>query len=244
MTPRKALSTTALLLPLILAGCGKTEQPNVLLISLDTLRADHLSSYGYERETTPFMDEVAASGVRFHWAFVNTLATTNSHTTILSSQFQESHGVMYGGKGSSENNRLPDGLPLVQESFRDAGYKHARGNGWRQLRRAPRFRPRLRRVPRQSGAGRTRTGSKEFLDMLDRESTFRTSRCSCSTTPTRSMPRTRRRRRTTLSSPPVRRASFVPTARKPAAGAGHRFAGSDRLPTSSTWCRSTMAASG
>lgn len=107
----------------ILAGCAKVERPNVLLISLDTLRADHLSSYGYERETTPFLDEVAGDGVRFHWAFVNTLATTNSHTTILSSQYQESHGVMYGGKGSSEDNRLPDNLPLVQESFRDAGYK-------------------------------------------------------------------------------------------------------------------------
>jgi len=119
----RSLRTTALLLPLGLVACGEVDRPNVLLISLDTLRADHLSSYGYERDTTPFMDQVAADGVRFHWAFVNTLATTNSHTTILSSQFQESHGVMYGGKGSSENNRLPDDLPLVQESFQDAGYR-------------------------------------------------------------------------------------------------------------------------
>ena len=55
--------------------------PNVLLVSLDTLRADHLSSYGYHRHTTPFLDELAAGGTRFSHASVNTHGTPSSHTT-------------------------------------------------------------------------------------------------------------------------------------------------------------------
>ena len=86
------------LLPLLLVfgGCSTYRvSPNVLLISLDTLRADHLSCYGYHRQTSPFLDETARRGVRFENFFVNTYATPQSHATILSGQYQEVHQVGY-----------------------------------------------------------------------------------------------------------------------------------------------------
>ena len=81
----------------VFSGCSSPPQsrPNILLISIDTLRADHLGCYGYQRATSPFMDELASRGTRFENFFVNTYATPQSHATILSSQFQETHGVGY-----------------------------------------------------------------------------------------------------------------------------------------------------
>ena len=62
---------------LSIVGCATPETqeaspPHLLLISLDALRGDHLSCAGYDRHTTPFLDELAASGVRFSYASVNT----------------------------------------------------------------------------------------------------------------------------------------------------------------------------
>ena len=59
-----ALGLTALLAPLV--GCGRPDPPrNAILIVLDTLRADRLSTYGYPVETSPNMDRLAAEGVMF-----------------------------------------------------------------------------------------------------------------------------------------------------------------------------------
>ena len=58
---------------------AETRPPNILLISIDALRADHLSSYGYDRPTTPVLDELAARGTRFSKAFVNTHAALAHH---------------------------------------------------------------------------------------------------------------------------------------------------------------------
>ena len=79
------------------SSCGGPETvngpPNILLISIDALRADHLSSYGYDRATSPALDRLAGNGVRFSRAFVNTHGTPPSHTTLLSSLYQETHRV-------------------------------------------------------------------------------------------------------------------------------------------------------
>ena len=68
-------------LVVLLVDRSSARQPNVLVISLDTLRADSLGSYGYRYDTSPFLDELAAQGVRFHNAFVNCHPTPPSHTT-------------------------------------------------------------------------------------------------------------------------------------------------------------------
>ena len=63
---------------------GDTAQPDIILVSIDTLRADHVSSYGYERKTTPFIDELASKGTRFSHAWSTSSWTLPAHTSLLS----------------------------------------------------------------------------------------------------------------------------------------------------------------
>ena len=63
---------------------GDSERPDIIFISIDSLRADHLSSYGYFRKTSPFIDELAESGVRFNWARSTSPWTLPSHMTMFS----------------------------------------------------------------------------------------------------------------------------------------------------------------
>jgi arylsulfatase A-like enzyme len=116
------------LLALCLCACGREARPNVLLISLDTLRADRVGSYGYHRPTTPFLDELAARGVRFSHAFVNTHCTAPSHATLFTSLYQEAHGVRLhvdpeeGVKGKPASYRIDESHVTLAEILRDAGY--------------------------------------------------------------------------------------------------------------------------
>jgi arylsulfatase A-like enzyme len=120
------------------SGCGAPEPaapgpPNVLLVSLDTLRADHLSSYGYHRHTTPFLDELAAGGTRFSHASVNTHGTPSSHTTMLSSLYQETHRVWADrAAGDHRAPSIPGEIALLQEIFGAAGWTTAAvtGGAW------------------------------------------------------------------------------------------------------------------
>jgi glucan phosphoethanolaminetransferase (alkaline phosphatase superfamily) len=67
--------------------------PDVLVVVLDALRADHLSSYGYSRPTSPFMDELAAGGVLFERAISASSYSLPSHASMLSGLFPYEHGV-------------------------------------------------------------------------------------------------------------------------------------------------------
>jgi membrane-anchored protein YejM (alkaline phosphatase superfamily) len=83
---------------LFLAGCGGSsvehEFPNVLLVSIDTLRADRLGCYGYERPTTPALDRFAREhAVRFAHAFAESSWTLPSHATMLTGLHPLSHGA-------------------------------------------------------------------------------------------------------------------------------------------------------
>lgn len=133
MTSR-AIAATVLACVMV-SGCGTEKSvtaPNVLLISLDACRADHLGSYGYSRDTSPFLDQIAVEGLRFEWAFVNTHGTPSSHTTILSSLYQETHRVQLNDLKTLAHFRIPDEVRLLQEHFRDAGYRTigVTGGGW------------------------------------------------------------------------------------------------------------------
>jgi arylsulfatase A-like enzyme len=114
-------------LPILLccAACARPSieagPPNILLISIDALRADHLSCYGYDRQTSPVLDELAAEGTRFSRAFVNTHGTPPSHTTLLSSLYQESHRVGIDS-ASVAGRSVPGGVEMVQEIFAGAGW--------------------------------------------------------------------------------------------------------------------------
>src|SRR6266849_3819938 len=67
--------------------------PDVYLITIDTLRADHLGCYGYKQGETPALDALAADGVRFTQAFTHSPITNTSHITILTGLLPSVHGV-------------------------------------------------------------------------------------------------------------------------------------------------------
>jgi arylsulfatase A-like enzyme len=107
------------------AGCRPGARParplNILLISIDALRADRLQAYGYPRPTSPFLEQLGQRGLVFENAFVNTHGTTPSHATILSGLHQETHGVGLDG-GAPVTAPVPDSIAMVQELLRAHGY--------------------------------------------------------------------------------------------------------------------------
>jgi len=104
------------------AACGtRPDPPNVLLISIDSLRVDRLGCYGQTRETSPTLDRLAAAGVRFARAYSPTSWTLPSHATLLSGLSQERHQVVLA------NDRARDGslsLPaaLSEQGFQTVGF--------------------------------------------------------------------------------------------------------------------------
>ena len=85
---------------LLIAGCaGPSSQPDVILITLDTTRADHLSSYGYPRDTSPHLDALAAIGDRHTRALSTSSWTLPAHASLFTGQFPRSHGARYDPAG-------------------------------------------------------------------------------------------------------------------------------------------------
>jgi len=102
------------------AGCGASPQPrNLLLISLDTLRADHLGCYGYQRPTSPFLDRLASQGVLFEQAYATSPWTLPSHASLFTGLYPSQHGVM------TEELALPGDLPTLAEALRERGFATA-----------------------------------------------------------------------------------------------------------------------
>ena len=71
----------------------KSLPPDVFLVTIDTLRADHVHCYGYEPIQTPALDSLAKDGIRFTLAFTPSPITNTSHTSILTGLLPSTHGV-------------------------------------------------------------------------------------------------------------------------------------------------------
>lgn len=97
------------------AGAG----PNILLISIDSLRADHVHAYGYERETSPHIDRLAKEGVLYRYAVAPTSWTLPSHVTMLTSLPPPQHQV------TGDFTRLRPEAVTLTEVLRDNGYATA-----------------------------------------------------------------------------------------------------------------------
>lgn len=95
---------------------------SLVWISLDTLRADHVSLYGYARDTTPFLDALAREGAYVRWAVSPQTATLPTHVT----QFTGHHPVVHGVMHSTQNPgvRLRDEVRTLPEVLRDAGFRN------------------------------------------------------------------------------------------------------------------------
>jgi len=100
------------------------EKPNILLVVVDTLRADHLSCYGYHRKTSPFMDSIAESGVQFLRCFSQAPWTIPSFTTIMTGLYPEFHRIVGSPWNVPNANSivLDDSIPLLAEQMLNAGY--------------------------------------------------------------------------------------------------------------------------
>ena len=92
---------------------------HVILISLDTLRADHLSLYGYQRDTSSRLDLFAQRAFVFEHALAPAPNTPPSQMSLMTSLYPEQHGFF--GRGT----RLADGHRMLSEILRDAGYQTA-----------------------------------------------------------------------------------------------------------------------
>jgi arylsulfatase A-like enzyme len=121
----RLLLSLLLLLPLAGVGCSELpaqsehSRPNILLLSIDTLRADHLGCYGYARKTSPNLDRFAAQSVRYQNAFAPAPWTLPSHVAMLSGWHPYDAGIR-----KSRDSISPE-VRLVSEWLQEAGYRTA-----------------------------------------------------------------------------------------------------------------------
>jgi len=85
--------------PGIFGGCSQKKTLNVILITLDTTRADHLSCYGYHRQTSPNLDKLAKESVVYTKAIAPSSWTLPSHASLFTGKFTSSHGAQYDSDG-------------------------------------------------------------------------------------------------------------------------------------------------
>ncbi|MGH9748572.1 MAG: sulfatase [Candidatus Polarisedimenticolia bacterium] len=114
----RAAPFTALVL--LAAACGgRPERPSILLITIDTLRADRLACYGYPRTTSPAIDRLASEGMLFERVYASLPRTTQSIASILTGRFPKAHGArgLY--------SKLPEANATLAEILRDRGYRTA-----------------------------------------------------------------------------------------------------------------------
>jgi arylsulfatase A-like enzyme len=100
-------------------AAGVPKHPSIVLISIDTLRADHLSAYGYRFKTSPFIDSVAANGLLFEEAIVPQPQTSPSHASLLTGVSPWKHGVITNGF------KMASGVDTLAAAMRRAGYDTA-----------------------------------------------------------------------------------------------------------------------
>ena len=108
----------------VLAGCAEPEpddRVNVLLLTVDTLRADRVGCYGNDRALTPHLDALAAEGVRFARSYSHAPFTAPSHASLLTSLATPSHGVLaWAEELAPEAVTMPDRFGA--EGYRTAAF--------------------------------------------------------------------------------------------------------------------------
>lgn len=121
----------ALLLPALLVGCDERTgtggpaarggPPNVLLLSIDTLRRDHLGVYGYAASPSPspWIDRLAAGGVAYDQAVTSAPETAPALATLVTGVYQDRHGLLYNRASLADENRT------LAERLKEAGYTTA-----------------------------------------------------------------------------------------------------------------------
>jgi arylsulfatase A-like enzyme len=117
--PKIVLSLVLILLVILLLWNRNARgSPNILLVTIDTLRADHLGCYGYSRATSPNLDALAAAGVLFENAFCVLPSTVPSHGSIFFGTWPRIHG------STSNSTKITNkSLPYLPDILHQAGYR-------------------------------------------------------------------------------------------------------------------------
>ena len=102
-------------------GCAAPQAPaqRIILVTIDTLRADHLGAYGYPRGVSPFLDDLAGRSVVFDLALSSSSHTAPSHASLFTSLQPAQHRILVNGK------RLDDRLVTIAELLSEQGYRTA-----------------------------------------------------------------------------------------------------------------------
>ena len=103
-------------------------KPNVILISIDTLRPDFLGNYGYPSATTPWMDRFRADATLYEVVVAHAPSTLMSHASIFSSLLPEEHGASF-----ASGSALPEEVMTIAEVMAAAGYRTAAVTGGAQM---------------------------------------------------------------------------------------------------------------
>ena len=91
-------------------------KPNIILIVLDTVRSKNMSCYGYERKTTPFLDEFSSENIFYNNAFSPAIWTIPSHASLFTGKYPSSHGAL------NLHRYLDSHYMTISEVFNSAGY--------------------------------------------------------------------------------------------------------------------------
>lgn len=94
-----------------------TSRPSVLLVTIDTLRADRVGAYGHTANKTPAIDRIAREGALFETAYCDIPWTTGSMSSVMTGQYSSSHGV------DLPSYKLKDDAVTMAEILRDNGYR-------------------------------------------------------------------------------------------------------------------------
>lgn len=102
----------------VVSGCGKKEpvKPNVIIISIDTLRADHLGCYGYPRPISPAIDKIASQGLLFEDVSTTSPWTLPAHASLLTGLYPSRHGV------KSENSKISVDITTLASVLAQNGF--------------------------------------------------------------------------------------------------------------------------
>lgn len=110
------------------ASPGGTRQPNVLLVTIDTLRADRIGPYGFATARTPVLDQLAREGVRFDHAICQLPQTDPSHAALMTGLYASTNGVKI-----HMVDKLRSGTQTFASLFLTAGYQTAGIYSWVSL---------------------------------------------------------------------------------------------------------------
>jgi len=118
-----AVTLAVVVLAVACSGPAEPEIPAgphpIIILDIDSLRADHLGCYGYDRETSPAIDAMAAESVLFEWAFSQSPSTAPAQGALLTGLYPAALGM------AEEISRVPDEAVTLAEALAESGYHTA-----------------------------------------------------------------------------------------------------------------------